>query len=185
MTAHQTSRLERAALDLRSVLLGLSLAAAAVVTSVAPSYAAAADVIVTIQQVSSGRYLDAWDDGTHDYALVTRPAQNNASQQWIIRWDESGTATGTLQQASTNRYMDAHEIPELDYLEVTRPQQSNSSQEWQVASIGGGLYTLRQISSNRYMDAHEIAEKDFAVVTRPKQDNATQKWRLVVVGRPN
>lgn len=185
MTVHQTSRLERAAFDLRSALFGLGLAAAAVLVPVQSSQAEEADIIVTIQQVSSGRYLDAWDDGSHDYAIVTRPAQNNTSQQWIIQWDESGTATGKLQQVSTGRFMDAHEITEKDFLQVTRPEQTDATQEWQISSLGGGLYTLRQISSGRYMDAHEIAEKDFAVVTRPKQDNNTQQWRLVVVGHPN
>lgn len=185
MTVHQTSRLGYAVSNLRSALFSIGLAAAVVLAPVQSSYAEDADIIVAIQQVSSGRYLDAWDDGSHDYAIVTRPAQNNASQQWIIQWDDSGAATGKLQQVSTGRFMDAHEIAEKDFLQVTRPGQADPTQEWQVSSLGGDLYTLRQISSGRYMDAHAIAEKDFAVVTRPKQDNNTQQWRLVVVGRPN
>ena len=185
MTVHQPLRLRRTAFGLRSALLGLSLAAATIIAPTQPSHAEDADIIVTIQQESNGRYLDAWDDGSHDYALVTRPAQNDASQQWIIQWDQSGTATGKLQQVSTGRFVDAHEIAEKDFLQVTRPEQADATQEWQVSSVGSGLYTIRQISSDRYMDAHEIAEKDFAVVTRPKQDNSTQLWRLVVIGHPD
>lgn len=185
MTVHQTFRPGRASLDLRSALFGFGLAVAAVFTSTLPSLALEADIIVTIQQESSGRYLDAWDDGSHDYAVVTRPAQNNSSQQWIIHWDESGTATGTLQQVSTYRFMDAHEIAETDYQLVTRPQQTDNTQNWQISSVGGGLYTIQQVSSGRYMDAHEIPEKDYAVVTRPRQSDNTQLWRLTVIGHPN
>ncbi|WP_167837608.1 RICIN domain-containing protein [Nocardia altamirensis] len=141
-----------------------------------------ADDVVTIQQVSSGRYLDAWNDGTHDYNVVTRPKQGDTSQQWRIDWDDSGTGTGTVRQVSSNRYLDAHEIESLDYRVVTRPGQNNPTQLWRIQSIGGGKYTIQQASSNRYLDAHEIADKDFGAVTRPAQNNPTQQFVLVVVG---
>jgi hypothetical protein len=39
----------------------------------------------TIQQVSSGRFLDAHEHAGEDFRLATRPAQNNDTQRWIIR----------------------------------------------------------------------------------------------------
>ncbi|MFI6041298.1 RICIN domain-containing protein [Nocardia sp. NPDC051321] len=155
---------------------------AGIVAVPATANAAQPDDIVTIQQVSSGRYLDAWADGSHDYNVVTRPKQGDASQQWRIHWDQSGTGTGTVQQVSSHRYLDAHEIESLDYHLVTRPAQNNPTQVWHINSIGAGKYTIQQASNNRYVDAHEYAEKDYGVVSRPAQNNPTQQFVLVVVG---
>lgn len=148
---------------------------------VAPTaHAAIPPQIFTIQQVSSGRFLDAWNDGTHDYDVVTRPGQGDASQEWLVTFDDSGTATGTIQQVSSGRFLDAHEIGELDFRAVSRPGgQTDNTQNWQVNSIGGGSYNIIQQSSGRLLDAHEIAEKDFECVTRPGgQTDHTQEWRL-------
>ncbi|WP_194852830.1 RICIN domain-containing protein [Nocardia sp. SYP-A9097] len=163
------------------ILFG-TLTAVGVVISPATANAAQPDDVVTIQQVSSGRYLDAWNDGTHDYNVVTRPKQGDVSQQWRIHWDDSGTGTGTVEQVSSHRYLDAHEIESLDYHLVTRPVQNNPTQQWRIQSIGGGKYAMQQVSSNRYVDAHEIVEKDYGVVSRPAQNNTTQQFVLVVVG---
>ena len=126
-----TASLSRRTFLTRTALLGTGLAATALLPAAAR--AAIPPSIVTIQQRSNGRFLDAWDDGSHDWFAVTRPAQNNASQQWRITWDDSGTSTGTIQQMSTGRYLDAHEIDGgLDYHLLTRPQQNNDTQRWQV-----------------------------------------------------
>jgi protease II len=39
----------------------------------------------TIQQKSSGRFMDAHEIEEKDFALVTRPAQNNDTQRWLIK----------------------------------------------------------------------------------------------------
>lgn len=39
---------------------------------------------LTVRQRSSGRYVDAYEDAANDFAVVTRPAQNNDSQRWIF-----------------------------------------------------------------------------------------------------
>ena len=86
--------------------------------------------VYTIQQKSTGRYVDAHESG-NDYALVTRTPQLNATQQWIIK-DVSKTLTGgvcTIQQKSTGRYVDAHESGN-DYALVTRTPQLNETQQW-------------------------------------------------------
>lgn len=163
-------------------LLFGTLTAVSIVAVPTAANAARPDDIVTIKQVSSGRYLDAWADGSHDYNVVTRPNQGDASQQWRIHWDESGTGMGTVEQVSSHRYLDAHEIESLDYHLVTRPKQDNNTQIWSIQSIGGGKYTLQQASNNRFVDAHEYAEKDYGVVSRPAQNNPTQEFVLTVVG---
>ena len=173
------SQLTRRAFLARSAALGAGLAAAAL--PALPARAAIPPSIVTIKQRSSGRFLDAWDDGSNDWSVVTRPAQNNSSQEWMITWDDSGTSTGTVMQLSSGRFLDAHEIESMDYRLVTRPAQANDSQRWQIWSIGGGYYNIIQMSNGRFVDAHEIAERDFAVVTRPKQTDATQQWLVKVL----
>ncbi len=179
MTVNHTGSRRRRIGATAALLIAGGLASA--LTPIAPSARAAiAPQIFTIEQVSSGRYLDAWNDGTHDHDVVTRPFQGDASQEWLVTFDESGAAMATLQQVSSGRMLDAHEIGELDFRAVSRPGgQTDNTQTWQVASIGGGSYNIIQQSSGRLLDAHEIAEKDFEAVTRPGgQTDGTQAWRL-------
>lgn len=41
--------------------------------------------VFTIQQKSSRRFLDAYQDAQHGWAVVTRLAQNDDTQRWILR----------------------------------------------------------------------------------------------------
>jgi hypothetical protein len=162
----------------RTVGLGAGFAAASALTTL-PARAAIPPAIYTIQQNSSHRFLDAWDDGSNDWNVVTRPAQNNPSQQWLVTFDDSGAAMATIMQMSTGRFLDAHEIEPKDFHSVTRPRQTfDKTQIWQVNSVGPAGYEIIQQSSLRFLDAHEYAEKDFGVVTRPRQANPTQRWTL-------
>lgn len=162
----------------RTMGLGAGFAAASIFTAL-PARAAIPPAIYTIQQNSSKRFLDAWDDGSNDWNVVTRPAQNNPSQQWLVTFDDSGAAMATIMQMSTGRFLDAHEIEPKDFHAVTRPRQTfDRTQIWQVNSVGPAGYEIIQQSSLRYLDAHEYAEKDFGVVTRPRQANPTQRWTL-------
>ena len=78
----------------------------------------------TIQQVSTNRYLDAYEDSTNDYRTVTRTDQNNDSQRWVITYE--GNDRYTIQQASNNRFLDAYDYGGSDYLMVTRTAQNNA-----------------------------------------------------------
>ena len=62
----------------------------------------------TIQQKSNSRFMDAHEIAAKDFALVTRPAQNNDTQQWVLL--DLGAHAYTIQQRSNSRFMDAHEI---------------------------------------------------------------------------
>jgi protease II len=90
--------------------------------------------VCTIQQQSSGRFVDAYQSSGHDFALVTRTAKNNDAQRWIVI--PSGNNTFTVQQKSSGRFMDAHEIEEKDFALVTRPAQNNDTQRWLIKSVG-------------------------------------------------
>ena len=130
--------------------------------------------IYTIQQKSNGRFVDAHEIEGKDFGMVTRPAQNNDTQRWVII--PLGNNTYTMQQKSNGRFVDAHEIQQKDFAVVTRPQQHNNTQRWVFNPLGNDEYTIKQLSSGRFLDAHEIEPKDFAIVTRPAQNNDTQRW---------
>ncbi len=136
----------------------------------------------TLRQRSNGRFMDAHEIEGRDFALVTRPAQNNDTQRWVIT--SLGKNEYTIQQKSNGRFVDAHEIEGKDFAVVTRPAQNNDSQRWVFTPLGNDVYTIRQKSSGRFMDAHEIEGKDFALVTRPAQNNDTQRWVIRTVRTP-
>jgi hypothetical protein len=134
--------------------------------------------VYTIQQQSNGRFVDAHEIAGKDFALVTRTAQNNDTQRWIL------TPLGgvyTIQQQSNGRFVDAHEIEGKDFALVTRTAQNNDTQRW-VLTHSGGPYTIQQKSNRRFVDAYESAGKDFALVTRTAQNNDTQRWILTPAG---
>ncbi len=135
----------------------------------------------TVRQKSTGRFLDAHEIASKDFALVTRPVQDNDTQRWTL------TQVGTvfvIRQKSSGRFLDAHDGASDDFRLVTRTAQSDASQKWVSMPDVAGSVTLRQWSNRRFMDAHEIESKDFALVTRPVQNNDTQRWTLTAVG-PN
>jgi hypothetical protein len=164
------------ALRLKTALVGAVLAVTAAIGVTTP---ASAQTIVTIQQVSNNRFVDAHEHAGEDFRVVTRAAQNNNTQLWIMT-HVSGQVY-TFQQLSNGRYLDAHEHSGEDYRLVTRPAQNNPTQQWLLTGLGGGIYTIQQVSNGRYVDAHEHAGEDYRLVTRTAQNNATQQWRITQV----
>ncbi|CAA6810107.1 MAG: Unknown protein [uncultured Sulfurovum sp.] len=135
---------------------------------------------VYIQQVSSGRYLDAYEH-RNDNDVVTQDKQDNDSQKWIltsVKYDEDIGYIVRIQQKNTQHYLDAYTHVLRNYKVVTRDKQNNSSQDWIVKQTGHNIYTIQQFDNNRYMDAYETSGRDFTVVTRDAQDNTTQEWQL-------
>ncbi len=133
----------------------------------------------TVRQKSSNRFLDAHEIESKDFALVTRPVQDNDTQRWTL------TQVGTvfvIRQKSSGRFLDAHESSDDDFRIVTRTAESNATQKWVSMADVAGSITLRQLNNRRFMDAHEIESKDFALVTRPAQGNDTQRWTLTPAG---
>lgn len=132
----------------------------------------------TIQQQSNNRFVDAHEHSGKDFGVVTRPAQNNSTQRWII---SPVGGIYTIQQKSNNRFVDAHEHSGKDFGLVTRPAQNNATQRW-VITHEGGPFTIQQQSNNRFVDAHDTSGDDFASVTRPAQNNDTQRWIFTSAG---
>jgi hypothetical protein len=136
--------------------------------------------VYTVQQKSSGRFMDAYQSEAGDFSAVTRTAQNDDTQRWLL------TPVGevyTVQQKSSGRFVDAHQDSGHDFSVVTRTAKNNDAQRWVFIPLGSSdTYTVQQLSSGRFWDAHEVPEFDFKVVTRPAQNNDTQRWMLVHLG---
>ena len=90
--------------------------------------------IHSIQQESTSRFLDAHQTADKDFAVVTRPRQDNTTQRWILR--SVGHDVYTIQQRGTGRFLDAHETAARDFAVVMRPPQTNPTQHWIVKSLG-------------------------------------------------
>jgi hypothetical protein len=136
--------------------------------------------IVTIQQANGLRFVDAYDDGTNDWTVVTRNFQNNSSQQW--RMTEVGNGAYTFQQVSSGRFLDAHETgaPGYDFRMVTRPEQGNASQQWRLVDYGGGFYTMQNGLLGTFADNTIDPALDFHLMTAPQAQGAnSQTWRIV------
>ena len=141
--------------------------------AVAPAPAPSGTIVgeFTIQQKSTGRYLDA-HEGSNDNSAVTRPPQLNRTQVWVLR--ALGNNLYTIQQKSSGLYLDAHQGPD-SYDIVTRQKQNNMTQKWVMTSLGNKTYTIKQRSTGRYIDAHD-GSNDNSAVTRKAQNNNTQRW---------
>jgi astacin len=125
--------------------------------------------LYTIQQQSNGRFVDAHEYSAKDFAVVTRTAQNNDTQKWVLT-RVGGPYTGglyTIQQKSKGRFVDAYQSSGHDFALVTRTAKNSDAQRWIVTPLGDNMFTVQQKSSGRFMDAHEIEGKDFALVTGP------------------
>ena len=139
--------------------------------------------LYTIQQQSNGRFVDAHEYSGKDFGVVTRPAQNNRTQQWIII---PVGGVFKIQQKSNGRFVDAHEYSGKDFGLVTRPAQDNDTQKWVLTRFGGpymgGLYTIQQKSNGRFVDAYQSSGHDFALVTRTAKNNDSQRWIVTPLG---
>ena len=165
-----------AAKTIRAFLIPAVLATGTAFATASP---ASAD-IVRIQHVSSGRYLDAWENhATHGTNVVVWSHQDNDTQLWE-RTRISGDVY-TLQQVSNDRFLDAYETEPFDFRAVTWAPQGNDSQRWLMTDLGGGIFRIQQVNTGRYLDAHETDANGFRAVTRPFQNNTTQQWRVTPV----
>jgi Astacin (Peptidase family M12A)/Ricin-type beta-trefoil lectin domain-like len=139
--------------------------------------------LYTIQQKSNGRFVDAHEYSGKDFGVVTRPAQNNRTQQWILI---PVGGVFKIQQKSNGRFIDAHEYSGKDFRLVTRTAQNNDTQKWVLTRFGGpymgGLYTIQQKSNDRFVDAYQSSGKDFALVTRTAKNNDSQRWIVTPLG---
>ena len=80
-----------------------------------------------VQQLSSGRFLDAYLTSADDFSVVTGTTQSSDSQRW--RFTPVGMVH-TVQQVSSGRFLDAHEDSAEDFSAVTRTEEGNDTQRW-------------------------------------------------------
>jgi hypothetical protein len=85
--------------------------------------------------VSTGRYWDAHESANEDHRLVTRPAQPNTTQRWIVT--EVGGGIFTIQQVSSGRFVEAYSTADEDFGLVTRENNflATSSRQWRIQII--------------------------------------------------
>lgn len=148
--------------------------------------------IWTIQQKSSGKYLDAYPTkgpyaaaGGLGFEAVVRPKQPDNSQNWkIIKKDGE---VYQIEQESSGKLLDALEQADplwnRDHAACVRPPQRNPSQMWYFQWVTENEFTIRHHSNTRYLDAWPDAAHDFLAVTRELQPNdPSQIWILTKVG---
>ena len=138
-----------------------------------------AEGVYTIRQKSSGRFLDAHEIVEKDFRVVTRPAQTDDTQRWVL---QPVATVHTIRHKNSGRFLDAYQTGSADFRLVTRPATTDDAQHWIVMPISIGSVTIRELSNNRFLDAYESAETDFAAVTRPAGYNDAQRWFLSATG---
>jgi hypothetical protein len=73
---------------------------------------------------------DAHETSAQDFSVVTRTAQQDDTQRWVVTRVD-GTEY-TLVQLSSRRFLDAYESAPNDYSAVTRTAQGNDTQRWVI-----------------------------------------------------
>ena len=84
--------------------------------------------VVTIQQLSNGRYLDAHEIAGQQFRVVTRTKQDNNSQRW--RLIGFGGGFFMIQQVSSNRVLQASLTG--DFQVATQPEGGSDLQVWRI-----------------------------------------------------
>ena len=125
------------------------------------------------------RFVDAHEIADEDFRLVTRTAQNNDTQRWLL--DNVGANTFTVRQKSNGRFVDAHELAGEDFRwSPARPRtttrNAGSSPRWEPSTRSARRATAASWTPT------SIADEDFRLVTRPAQNNDTQRWVVLPVG---
>ncbi len=143
----------------------------------APASAEVLNGNFTIQQKSSGRYLDAYE-GSSDNIAVTRPRETNDTQVWVF--NHRGGDTYTIRQKSNGRYLDIFYVPGGGrdsgdkFAVATRPHNTTGSQLWHVTKLADGSYVIRS-ADGRALEGLDAAN-DFAVLANTPNDNIRQFW---------
>jgi hypothetical protein len=90
------------------------------------------DHAYVIKHMSTGRFVDAYEDRSHAHLLVTRPWQGDLSQVWSIK--RHGGGWYSIMQVSTGRLVDADDGTQ-DYRLVARTGQIKESGRWAVTVL--------------------------------------------------
>ena len=86
--------------------------------------------VYEIEQASSSRHLDAHEQSGNDFSAVTRAAQGNDTQRWVLT--HLGGERYHIQHLVNGRFLDAHQSSGPDFSVVTRDFQNNATQRWLI-----------------------------------------------------
>ncbi len=147
--------------------------------------------IVTIQQVSSGRFVDT-RVGTVNTAMVIGDGQGGDAQHW--RLTPLGNNVYTIQQVVTGLYVDAYDY-DVDpntigggRWMVLRPAQNNDTQRWLLTEIAPDVFTIQQVATGRYAVGLPDPDYGYPMYTSPDGSQANAQWRVTtlnLVANPN
>ena len=90
------------------------------------------DSVYTIQQMINGRYLDAYKSAGDENGVVTRTAQGDSTQRWILL-PSGEEGVYTIQQQWAGFFLDAR----TDNWEAvaTRHAQGDATQQWKLVMV--------------------------------------------------
>ncbi len=152
--------------------------------------------IYKIQQVLNDRFVDAYVGG--DNNAVTRPAQIDMSQDWMVSLVTGTTDvyTFTNVMSSNSLQIDPNTPANSIYINsvadsniIAGPMPINNMWKLVPVDMANNIYNVLSENKNNtsiYMDAFNsqfngINEVDYSVVTRTQQNDTSQQWKFILV----
>jgi hypothetical protein len=77
--------------------------------------------------------VDAHEIAARDFAVVTRTAQGDDTQRWVIVPSADGSCS--IRQLSSGRLLDAYQNADHDFGVVTRPRGDTAAQRWLLQRV--------------------------------------------------
>jgi hypothetical protein len=75
---------------------------------------------------------DAHEIPSLDFRVVTRPAQFDGTQDWLL--NDVGGGRFTIRQVSTGQFLDAYETDANDFKVITRYEKNAGEQRWRIVN---------------------------------------------------
>jgi matrixin/ricin-type beta-trefoil lectin protein len=132
-----------------------------------------------LRHLDSGRFLDACEAASRDFALIARPAPDHDIPKWGI--NRAGAHTFTIRQRSTGRCVDACQSAAGDFAVVTRPALDTGTQRWIFAPVGA-VCMLVQRSTCQFLDGTGDDPRELPLATRPARSDDAQRWIVMPGG---
>jgi len=148
--------------------------------------------VYVLQQVSSGRFLDAkvehtMEPGSAGYEVYTNtqlPDDVGNSQEWTIRCapDRSCTVVQMLTQRFLDGFVDPNPDWKYDKTLVTRTAQADATQAWKFRKIDGaaaGTFMIERVSDGLAVEAWGDAGHEYMAQCKPAVEASPQQhWVL-------
>ncbi|MFW7382123.1 MAG: RICIN domain-containing protein [Oligoflexus sp.] len=141
--------------------------------------------IYRLQQVETGRYLDAFETKATDYNAVTRQFRNSDSQLWEIYRFNPFDKVYVIKQLSTGRFLEFYSSPDENYSAMTRPGPATFKHRWEFirTSAVKNSFRIRNVHSRDFLDAYIFSRQGFDAIGSLGQSDSTQDW--ILIQQPN